>query len=184
MSFLYSYGYIYIYIICCHLSECDVLNESFVIDEHIEMSDDDNEDTDCEEHWNISDEELSRDYDFEEHQVNETSAKKSNIYVFILFMFLCASFYGVSAAALNHLIQFISQILQNFAVDLPLVTAAVTTFPKSLYKMRKYFGLGKDKFTKYRIARNFGRGKLWRIFSQCILASKTLANSYGSTFSI
>ena len=107
MSFLYSYGYI----ICCHLSECDVLNESFVIDEHIETSDDDNEDSDCEEHWNISDEELSRDYDLEEHQVNETSAKKSNTYVFILFMFLWASFYGVSAAALNHLIQFISQIL-------------------------------------------------------------------------
>ena len=41
-----------------------------------------------------------------------------------------------------------------------------------------------NKINDYRIARNFGGVKLWRIFSQYILASKTLANSFVLTISI
>jgi len=35
------------------------------------------------------------------------------------------------------------------AANSPLGAAVVAAFPTSLYIMRKYFGLGKDKFTKY-----------------------------------
>jgi len=70
-----------------YITESTVFNESFVTDKTLH---DDDEDSECEEHWDISDEELSGD-DQEEHEVCKTSAKENIIYLNI-FLFLWATY--------------------------------------------------------------------------------------------
>jgi len=67
----------------------------------------------------------------------------------LIFLLLWASFYGVSATALNHLIQFLHYIFSILAPNSPAVAALVAIFPTSLYLLKKYFGMCEDKFEKY-----------------------------------
>ena len=81
----------------------------------------------------------------------EEENPKSNpiLNVFLMFLLLWASFYTISATALNHLIQFLYQILSIIAPSSPTIAALLTSFPKSLYMLKKFFSLDKDKFDKH-----------------------------------
>ena len=82
----------------------------------------------------------------------------------MVFIFFWASFYGVSAVAINHLLQYLHHMLSLLAVNSPIVAAFATGFPASLYMMKKVFDFGKDKFEKYVICEK--RDSLYQ-FSEC-----------------
>ena len=92
-----------------------------------------------EEYWHVDIEDVLRDFD-QEHLVEEESSQSishSNIvlYMMLIFLLLWASFYGISATALNHLIQFLQYILSIIAPSSPTVAALLTAFPTSLYML-------------------------------------------------
>ena len=63
------------------------------------------------------------------------------LFVTIVFIFLWASFYGVSAVAVNHLLQYLHHMQSSLAVYSPAVAAVVAAFRSSLYLMKKLFGI-------------------------------------------
>ena len=71
------------------------------------------------------------------------------LYTILIFLILWALFYGISATALNHVIQFLHHILSIIAPSSPTVAALLTVFPTSLYMLKKFFKLDKDAFEKY-----------------------------------
>ena len=106
-----------------------------------------------EEYWDVDIEDVLRDFD-QEHLVEEErlqSISHSNIvlYMMLIFLLLWASFYGISATALNHLIQFLQYILSIITPSSPTVAALLTAFPTSLYMLKKFFKIDKDAFVKY-----------------------------------
>ena len=74
----------------------------------------------------------------------------NQIYVCILkFLLLWGSFYGISAAALNHLIKVLHYILSLMSPTLPQISSLLTIFPTSLYMLKKTFKASKDQFEKF-----------------------------------
>ena len=107
------------------------------------------------EYWDSDIEMAMGDFDNDDRddEVEEDKTLNKLLFVMIVFIFLWASFYGVSAVAVNHLLQYLHHMLASLAVHSPAVGAVVAAFPSSLYLMKKLFGIGTDKFQKYVICR-------------------------------
>ena len=60
---------------------------------------------------------------------------KSLLQITMLFLLLWASFYGISATALNHLIQFINYLFTMMASNSSLVVSLMTSFPPTLHML-------------------------------------------------
>ena len=102
-----------------------------------------------EEYWDIDIDDVLKDFD-QENSIEEEIPKSNCILnLFLMFLLLWASFYNISATALNYLIQFLYQILSIIAPKSPTIAALLTSFPKSLYMLKKFYSLNKDKFHKY-----------------------------------
>ena len=101
------------------------------------------------EYWDSDIETGDFGNDDEESEDRESVMINRVLFVTIVFIFLWASFYGVSAVAVNHLLQYLHHMLSSLAVHSPAVAAVVAAFPSSLYLMKKLFGIGTDKFEKY-----------------------------------
>ncbi len=120
-----------------------------------------NEDSaDDEEYWDVSDDEILRDFTQDDNLLknqdddslkDEDDPQSHNqIYVCILkFLLLWGSFYGISAAALNHLIKVLHYILSLMSPTLPQISSLLTIFPTSLYMLKKTFKASKDQFEKF-----------------------------------
>ena len=73
--------------------------------------------------------------------------------------------YGISATALNHLIQFFHYALSAIAPYSPAVADVAAAFPTSLYMLKKHFKLKGHPFDKYVICQNCG--SLYQ-FKECL----------------
>ena len=92
------------------------------------------------EHWDDDDiEELLKDFEMSEDDIatssdGDSSSDSALIHVVLLFLFLWSSFYGISATALNHLIQFFHYLFVTISKRSFNLSALATLFPTSLYK--------------------------------------------------
>ena len=93
----------------------------------------------AEEHWNVNNEEILRDFNDEIFsELNNSIQPKNSITALIsMFLLLWASFYGISASALNHLIQFLHYVFSLLSSSLPTIASSLAVFPTSLYTMKK-----------------------------------------------
>ena len=66
-----------------------------------------------EEHWDVSTDEILRDFNEESFsELNNPIQPNNGITALVsVFLLLWASFYGISASALNHLTQFLHYVL-------------------------------------------------------------------------
>ena len=122
----------------------------------------DDESTSEQEYWSSDVETSDIDYDDEERE--DSASLNRIVFVTIVFIFLWASFYGVSAVAVNHLLQYLHHMLSTLAVHSPAVASVVAAFPSSLYLMKKMFAIGTDKFEKYVIC---GKCESLYQYSEC-----------------
>lgn len=90
----------------------------------------------------------SEDIETDNDNHGSTVTGNSILHVTVLFLLLWASFYGISATALNHLIQYISHLFTIIASKSPAIITLMATFPPSLYMAQKYFKLKKHNFDK------------------------------------
>ena len=122
-----------------------------------------------EEHWNVDAEEINQDFNNDFDGVEQTESQYSSIStiskLMCVFLMLWASFYGISATALNHLIQFFHYVLSAIAPYSPAVADVAAAFPTSLYMLKKHFKLKGDPFDKYVICQNCG--SLYQ-FKECL----------------
>ena len=93
--------------------------------------------------------------DLESDSQTESSMKHGFVHMILVFLSLWASFYGISARALDHLIKFLHHIFSNMSQAASIATIA-TVFPSSLYLVQKHFGLQADRFEKYVICKKCG----------------------------
>ena len=142
---------------CDRTSEDANYNDDIVLDyDDIESSDTKQSESSSEgeEHWDV-DIEVIKDLESDDRSEFQSSVTHHGIlHIVLLFLSVWASFYGISARALDHLITFLHHMFST------LVTASVaslaTLFPSSLYQVQKYFGLQTDKFEKYVICGKCG----------------------------
>ena len=105
-----------------------------------------------EEYWDVDIEDVLRDFNQDDLVQEETPQSNSSnmiLCIMLMFLLLWSSFYGISATALNHLIQFLHRILSLILPSSPTVAALLTAFPTSLYMLKKFFNLDKDTFEEY-----------------------------------
>ena len=150
---------LYTHIILCLLDLCkghkeNVVNESMVDNVFITYDSDQSYDSnqsvnssEGEEHWDTDIDEILKDLETSDDVRPESTVVCGSIHTILLFLSLWASFYGVSATALNHIIGFLHHVFSTI-VTKSFVTIG-TAFPSSLYMAHKYFGLSVDKFEKY-----------------------------------
>ena len=117
-------------------------------------TDEDDEEEILEEHWDVSCEDILRDFNEDDDngsRENSLDPKSQNgaLSLILMFLLLWAAFYHISAAALNHLIQFLRYALSLIAPGSPVVAALLASFPTSLYALKKHFHLSVDQFEKY-----------------------------------
>ena len=74
---------------------------------------------------------------------NKSIVGRSLLCIALLFLFLWATFYGISSIALNHLIQYLNYLFTVMASNSSVV-ASIASFPSSLYMAQKYFNLEKN----------------------------------------
>lgn len=111
------------------------------------------------EYWDLNEEEVAMDTeetDFSSRQNVPTNtgelAMQRVVHLTLLFLLLWASHHGVSANALNHLIQYLHHFLASLGPYIPFAIANILSgFPTTLYRVRKRFGLHQDKFTKFTV---------------------------------
>ena len=103
------------------------------------------------EHWDVNDEEIMLDFiPDDEDQSQDDPQSDNQISLFILkFLLLWSSFYGISAAALNHLIKFLYYVLSLISPTSSQIVSLLTIFPTSLYMLKKVFNVSKYQFEKY-----------------------------------
>ena len=104
-----------------------------------------------EEHWDINSEDII-DFDQEassDSEENSPQCSSAILSLFSTFLLLWGTFYGISAAALNHLIQFLHYMFSLLSSTSTDIAALETVFPTSLYMIKKKFNLLKDPFEKY-----------------------------------
>jgi len=103
-----------------------------------------------EEYWDIDKAELDRDFNLHQDEQSYTNGSTTRlIRVTALFLLLWASFYSISASALQHLIKFLRYFLSVIMSRNPEVAEFSAEFPTSLYMLKKKFGILDDKFIKY-----------------------------------
>ena len=124
------------------------------------------------EYWNgDSDDEIMTDFDdTDEVKDAQHLGDDSILRILLIFFMLWASFYGISAIALNHLIKLLHYVLFIVVKNMATATAFFTSFPTSLYTMKKYLGLTKDTFEKYVICVKCG--SLYT-FKECFVTNVT-----------
>ena len=123
------------------------------------------------EHWDSgSVDEVLTDFDDIDEDMGHSSDKDNILSVALIFFMVWASFYGISATALNHLIKLLHYIFSILAQNISATTAFITSFPTSLYMMKKYLGLSRDTFEKYVICEKCG--SLYT-FKECFVTSIT-----------
>ena len=114
-------------------------------------------------------EEINQDFNNNFNGVEQTESQYSSIStiskLMCVFLMLWVSFYGISATALNHLIQFFHYVLSAIAPYSPAVADVAAAFPTSLYMLKKHFKLKGDPFDKYVICQNCG--SLYQ-FKECL----------------
>ena len=93
----------------------------------------------AEEHWDVSNEETLRDFNEESFSELNNSIQPNNDITALISMFLLlwASFYGISASAINHLIQFLHYVFSLLSSGSPTIASLLAVFPTSLYTMKK-----------------------------------------------
>ena len=109
---------------------------------------------DSEEFWNIEDSEILEDFnpdtcksDFDSDAVDNGLVK--TVKWVLMFLLLWASFYGVSANALDHLIHFLHHLFQSLAQYSVGIAALAAFFPSSYYLAQKHLLLDKDNFSRF-----------------------------------
>lgn len=138
--------YIIVLDLCEVPNEAEVSNEIIVDNDDVSVNYDSdqscgsNQTSEAEKHWDTDMEEILQDLEMSD----ELLVIGTSLNIILLFLSLWASFYGVSATALNHLIRFLHHIFTTMFTN-----SLVALFPNSLYMVHKYFGLNVDKFTKY-----------------------------------
>ena len=114
------------------------------------------------EHWDDDDiEELLKDFEMSEDDIATSSDSNSSsdnalIRIILLFLFLWSSFYGISATALNHLIQFFHYLFVTISKCSSNLSVLTTLFPTSLYKAQNFYGVTNESFEKYVICKKCG----------------------------
>ena len=91
-----------------------------------------------EEYWDVDEAELNQDFNIDEDDPN--SAYDSTIKlirVTTLFLLLWASFYSISASALQHLIKFLRYLFSTIMAKTPVIVEFAEEFPPSLYMLKK-----------------------------------------------
>ena len=86
----------------------------------------DSKEEDNEEHWGINDEDILKDF---YQQVDNPESNNQRSVFLLKFLLLWASFYGISATTLNHLIKSLHYILSLMSVICPQVASILTIFP-------------------------------------------------------
>lgn len=159
------------YVICANIKEC-IYDSDFIILVGSRFSDVnlDNEDynddylaenqnesdteficEEAEEHWDVSSEDILRDFSEESSSESDNPVQPNNGITTLVstFLLLWASLYGISATALNHLIQFLHYMFSLLSSSSPTIASLLAAFPSSLYMMKKKLNLPKDEFEKY-----------------------------------
>ncbi len=113
-------------------------NDDYLTDNQTE-SDTESICEEAEEHWDVSNDEVLRDFNEESFsEINNPIQPDNSITTLIsVFLLLWASFYGISASALNHLIQFLHYVLSLLSSSSPTIASLLAVFPTSLYTMKK-----------------------------------------------
>ena len=117
-----------------------------------------------EEHWEVNVDDIVKDFDVESDDDNENlthtngAAPAANglLSVILMFITLWASFYGISATAINHLVKFLHYVFTVLAKNSQTFVTLSDVFPTSLYMVKKYLGIAGDKFSKYVICQKCG----------------------------
>jgi len=102
-----------------------------------------------EEHWDLNSENILKDFDQKVCSEDFAQSNTSIVTLFSTFLLLWATFYGISAVALNHLIKFLHYALSLLSSASPTIAALLAVFPPSLYMLKKKLNLSKDPFEKY-----------------------------------
>ena len=82
-----------------------------------------------------------------EDDIDSSSSNSSDnalVHLVLLFLFLWSSFYGISAMALNHLIQFFNYLFLTISKCSPNVSSLATLFPTLLYKAQSFYDIKKN----------------------------------------
>ena len=118
-----------------------------------------------EEYWDTDNDDFC-----EEFKSQPSDARSHNLprllNTTLLFLQLWCLFYNVSATALNHLIQFLHYMLTAIADKSLLLADLASTFPTSLYRVRKCLSLDKDDFDNYVVCK---RCNSMYSFEDCIV---------------
>ena len=76
------------------------------------------------EYWDCDIE--TGDFDYDDEDKEDYTSLNRLLFATVIFIFLWASLYGISAVAVNHLLQYLHHILSSLAVHSPPVAAVVT----------------------------------------------------------
>ena len=102
------------------------------------------------EHWDVNSEEILRDFNQDVcSDLDMPEFSTSVVTTFSTFLFLWATFYGISATALNHLINFLHYMFSLLSSASPNIAALLAVFPTSLHMLKMKLNLSKDPFEKY-----------------------------------
>ena len=101
-----------------------------------------------EEYWDVDEAEVNNDFNENEECITHTPPSTSTglLRVAVLFLLLWASFYNISASALQHLIKFLRYLISTITYE---KAGFGKEFPTSLYMLKRSFGLSIDRFHKY-----------------------------------
>ena len=118
-----------------------------------EDSESDDRPTDVEV-WDLDSRDVVEDFDSvaigDDHvQDLEDSSLRKTIRWVMLFIFLWASFYGVSANAVGHLIKFFHTLLDSLSHYSAFIASLAALFPPSIYLAKKYLKLDKENFSRF-----------------------------------
>ena len=83
----------------------------------------------AEQHWDVSSEDILRDFNEESSSetINPVQPNNSIMKLISTFLLLWASFYGISATALNHLIKFLHYTLSLLSSNSPTIASVCVT---------------------------------------------------------
>ena len=98
----------------------------------------------AEEHWDVNNEKVLRDFNEERFSELNNSIQPNNGITALISMslLLWVSFYGISTSALNHLIRFFHYVFSLLSSSSPTIASLLAVFPTSLYTIKnliKYF---------------------------------------------
>ena len=120
------------------------------------------------EYWNNEGEMDSDLDDTDERQL--VGDNDSILRISLIFFMLWASFYGISASALNHLIKLLHYVFTILKKNVSTATEFLNSFPTSLYMLKKYLGFSEDAFVEFVICEKCGS---LHTFKECFVRNRT-----------